>query len=209
MLHSKLVPCSCCYARSTRYRGFFSGTRCLLLRHGYFPTKSSQDRMRARRLLCPDARQIPDESELPFVLSRRRFPVGPSVAMTINKAQGQTPGRVAMLLRRAMFSHGQLYVAVLRATSPRNLPCMVDWGRHSDAEWNMNDQHLPCRLQGGVHRSGPGKLRGGNGVPSGRDMTRITAVRDEICVTGRRPNARDTGGGGWRSPRGQTSGDTR
>ena len=36
--------------------------------------------------------------------------------MTINKSQGQTLGRVGLDLRFLVFSHGQFYVGVSRAT---------------------------------------------------------------------------------------------
>lgn len=63
----------------------------------------------------------PSTSELPFVLRRRQFPVRVAFAMTINKAQGQSVNYVGLDLRTPVFSHGQLYVALLRSTSPHNI----------------------------------------------------------------------------------------
>ena len=51
---------------------------------------------------------------IPFSLRRRQFPIRIAFAMTINKAQGQTFGKVGLLLREPVFSHGQLYVAFSR-----------------------------------------------------------------------------------------------
>jgi ATP-dependent DNA helicase PIF1 len=57
----------------------------------------------------------------PFTLLRRQFPVQLAFAMTINKAQGQTMGTVGIYLPELVFTHGQLYVALFRATSVGNV----------------------------------------------------------------------------------------
>ena len=70
-----------------------------------------------KRVLIPRVQLAPSDTGLPFQLQRRQFPVRLSYAMTINKSQGQTFQRVGIFLRRSYFSHGQLYVAFLRARS--------------------------------------------------------------------------------------------
>jgi ATP-dependent DNA helicase PIF1 len=57
----------------------------------------------------------------PFTLLRRQFLVQLAFAMTINKAQGQTMGTVGIYLPEPVFTHGQLYVALSRATSVGNV----------------------------------------------------------------------------------------
>ena len=53
---------------------------------------------------------------------RRQFPIQHAFAMTINKSQGQTlSGKVAVYLKKGIFSHGQLYVAASRVTDPSNI----------------------------------------------------------------------------------------
>jgi hypothetical protein len=52
-----------------------------------------------------------------FKLRRRQFPVRLAFALTINKAQGQSVRHVGVDLCEPVFAHGQLYVALSRATS--------------------------------------------------------------------------------------------
>ena len=59
----------------------------------------------------------PDGSDFPFVLRRCQFPVRLAFAMSINKSQGQSLKFVGLDLRVPVFTHGQLYVALSRATS--------------------------------------------------------------------------------------------
>uniref|UniRef100_A0A7E4VEY3 ATP-dependent DNA helicase n=1 Tax=Panagrellus redivivus TaxID=6233 RepID=A0A7E4VEY3_PANRE len=54
-----------------------------------------------------------DDTFPPFV--RLQFPLRPAFAISINKAQGQTLSRVAIMLDSPCFAHGQLYVALSRA----------------------------------------------------------------------------------------------
>ena len=56
-------------------------------------------------------------SEYAFKLTRLQFPVRLAFAVSINKAQGQSVNHVGLDLRVPVFSHGQLYVALSRATS--------------------------------------------------------------------------------------------
>ncbi|XP_058796683.1 ATP-dependent DNA helicase PIF1-like [Phymastichus coffea] len=51
-------------------------------------------------------------NEYPFTFKRRQFSVKLAFAMKINKAQGQTFENIAIVLRRDVFNHGQLYVAM-------------------------------------------------------------------------------------------------
>ncbi|ELA46781.1 hypothetical protein VCUG_01740, partial [Vavraia culicis subsp. floridensis] len=50
------------------------------------------------------------ETQLPFILKRRQFPVLLSFAMTIHKSQGQSFDKVGVYLHSPVFVHSQLYV---------------------------------------------------------------------------------------------------
>ena len=74
-----------------------------------------------RVVLIPRITFIPKLKEYPFEWQRRQFPVRTAFAMTINKSQGQTLKFAGIWLRTQVFTHGQLYVACSRVSSPNNL----------------------------------------------------------------------------------------
>jgi len=67
----------------------------------------------------------PNAETLPVPLKRLQFPVRLAFAMTINKSQGQSVEYVRINLQTSVFSHGQLYVAFSRCTSPLNISLLL------------------------------------------------------------------------------------
>ena len=65
---------------------------------------------------CPPSK----DHTLPFKFKRKQFPIRLSFAMTIKKAQGQTIPNVGVYLPELVFSHGQLYIALLRGVSHKS-----------------------------------------------------------------------------------------
>lgn len=64
-------------------------------------------------------------SEFAFMLSRLQFPIRLAFAISINKAQGQSVKYVGVDLRVPVFTHGQLYVALFRATSRNRVKVLL------------------------------------------------------------------------------------
>jgi ATP-dependent DNA helicase PIF1 len=79
-----------------------------------------------KRIFLPRIPICPSDDEMfPFKFKRKQFPIRLSFAMTINKAQGQTIPNVSVYLPEPVFSHGQLYVALFRATARSNIKILV------------------------------------------------------------------------------------
>jgi len=57
----------------------------------------------------------PSDVEIPFKFQIRQFSIFVSFVMTINKSQGQSLKNVGIYLLSFVFSHGQLYVAILES----------------------------------------------------------------------------------------------
>lgn len=72
---------------------------------------------RSTRVLIPRINLTYTGEILPFSMQRTQFPIILAFAMTINKSQGQTFENIGILLRRPVFTHGQLYVAASRVKS--------------------------------------------------------------------------------------------
>ena len=74
-----------------------------------------------KTVFIPKIMMDSQDSSLQFTLNRRQFPISLSFAITINKSKGQQYDYVGLFYRKALFSHGQLYVALSRGKNPNNL----------------------------------------------------------------------------------------
>lgn len=121
--------------------GMCNGTRLIV-------TKLSRFAIQARIITGPFKGQMhglfrvhlsSNEGELPWVVTRKQFPIRVAFAMTINKSQGQSLANVGLDLRRPCFSHGQLYVGFSRVTNVDNLTIL----QYSEQNGETNNVYYP------------------------------------------------------------------
>ncbi|KAL1308231.1 hypothetical protein AAHE18_17G090700 [Arachis hypogaea] len=73
-----------------------------------------------------EARSLTEnDTEIPFRFQKRQFSIMVFYAMLINKSQGQSLSNVGLVLKKPVFTHGQLYVAVSRVTHRRRLKVLI------------------------------------------------------------------------------------
>ena len=77
-------------------------------------------------VFLPWIKCYPTNAQIPFQLCCLQFCVRNAFSMSVNKAQGQSLQNVGLDLRSPVFTHGQLYVAVSRATSVNRIKAIWD-----------------------------------------------------------------------------------
>jgi ATP-dependent DNA helicase PIF1 len=115
-------------------RGLCNGTRWLIKRLAQHCIDATimNGTFKGQSTLIPRISLISKETGLPFQIRRKQFPVQMAFAMTINKAQGQSIPKLAIYLPQPVFSHGQLYVAISRATSKSGVRFLIRGGEQPD-----------------------------------------------------------------------------
>ncbi|ONM62889.1 PIF1 helicase [Zea mays] len=108
--------------------GLCNGTRLVVrgFQRNSIDTEIVLGQYAGKRIFLPRIPLCPSDDEIfPFQFKRKQFPIRLSFAMTVNKAQGQTIPNVGVYLPEPVFSHGQLYVALSRATARLNIKILA------------------------------------------------------------------------------------
>ncbi|OIT28039.1 hypothetical protein A4A49_53946 [Nicotiana attenuata] len=102
--------------------GLCNGTRLIITR---LENRVIEGNMAGEKVFIPRMTLTLSDARIPFKFQRRQFPIVVSFAMTINKSQGQSLSHVGLFLKKSVFTHGQLYVALSRVTSRKGLKILV------------------------------------------------------------------------------------
>lgn len=104
--------------------GLCNGTRLKILRLFKYNIEAESitgERIGSKVFIPRITLNTGESSSLPFILYRKQFPIVLAFAMTINKSQGQSFDVVGLFIRKPLFSHGQLYVALSRCKNPKKI----------------------------------------------------------------------------------------
>ena len=103
--------------------GHLNGARYYVVHLGknIIQAKRASGKHKGKMIIIPRIKFHPKDKTLPFEFERCQFPVKVCYGMTANKAQGQTLKKIGINLTNDFFSHGQLYVALSRVGSSKDV----------------------------------------------------------------------------------------
>lgn len=125
-------------------RGLCNGTRMIIRNMGehVLDAEILTGEHAGEREFIPRIILSPSQTELPFQLRRRQFPIRLSFVMTINKSQGQTFDKIGLYLPNPAFGHGQIYVAFSRVRRLKDIKVLVSnsvsQGKIDSQVWTQN-----------------------------------------------------------------------
>lgn len=133
--------------------GLCNGTRLIIQKFGkkVLQAKIITGSHVGETVFIPRIVLSPTQTEWPFTFRRRQFPIKLAFAMTINKSQGQTLHNVGIYLKRPVFSHGQLYVAVSRCSNRSGLKVLLDnTSTHANCTQNIVYREVLNEVQSSI-----------------------------------------------------------
>ena len=108
----------------SRTQGMCNGTRLKIMglfNHNINAKIITGERIREEVSIPRITLNTEDSSAFPFTLFRKQFRIVLAFAITVNKSQDQSFNSLGIFIRRPLFSHGQLYVALSRCKNPNNI----------------------------------------------------------------------------------------
>ncbi len=106
-------------------KGLCNGTGLIVLYGHIIKARVLTGKARGQVVYIPRIHMQPTDTDLPFTLDRRKFPVALAFVTTINKAHGQSLTHVGIYFPSPVFSQGHLYVAFATGRSKQNKKVLI------------------------------------------------------------------------------------